>query len=147
MVFPTLYYKTYLPMPFHFYIKTTWPRFSFPTASPTTFAASAATGSTAAPVTLVATIGSLNAGSPSAAGTVTFSEGLTTLGTAPVNIYGIAALDFTFAAGLHNVSASFSGGLDPSTNTLFAPSASTSSISVAVNPGAPPGAVPNVALT
>ncbi|HEY2391294.1 MAG TPA: FG-GAP-like repeat-containing protein [Candidatus Angelobacter sp.] len=130
-----------------FFINNVIAPVSVATASSTTLAASAATGSTAAPVTLVATIGSLNAGSPSAAGTVTFSEGLTTLGSAPVNIYGIAALDFTFSSGLHNISAAFSGALDPSTNTLFAPSASTSSVAVAVNPGAPPGAVPNVSLT
>ncbi|MBZ5489699.1 MAG: FG-GAP-like repeat-containing protein [Acidobacteriia bacterium] len=120
---------------------------SIATASQTQISASAATASTAAPVTLIANVSSLNAGSPNGVGTVTFTEGSTTLGTATVNIYGNAALDFTFAAGLHNVNASFAGVLDPSTNTLFAPSASLSPIAVAVNPGPPAGAVPNITLT
>jgi hypothetical protein len=119
---------------------------SIATASQTQISASAATASTAAPVTLIAHVSSVNAGSPSGAGTVTFTEGSTTLGTATVNIYGNAALDFTFAAGLHNVNAAFAGVLDPSTNTLFAPSSSFSSVAVAVNPGAPPAAVPNISL-
>jgi hypothetical protein len=119
---------------------------SIATASQTQISASAATASTAAPVTLIANISSLNAGSPNGVGSVTFTEGSTTLGTATVDIYGNAALDFTFAAGLHNVNASFAGVLDPSTNTLFAPSASLSSVAVAVNPGPPAGAVPNITL-
>ncbi|HSK43027.1 MAG TPA: FG-GAP-like repeat-containing protein [Candidatus Binatia bacterium] len=119
---------------------------SIATASQTQISASAATASTAAPVTLIANVSSLNAGSPNGVGTVTFTEGSTTLGTATVDIYGNAALDFTFAAGLHNVNASFAGVLDPSTNTLFAPSASTSSVAVAVNPGAPAAAAPNTTL-
>ncbi len=120
---------------------------SIATASQTQISASAATASTAAPVTLIANVSSLNAGSPSGVGTVTFTEGSTTLGTATVDIYGNAALDFTFAAGLHNVNASFAGVLDPSTNTLFAPSASLSSVAVAVNPGPPAAAAPNITLT
>jgi hypothetical protein len=120
---------------------------SIATASQTQISASAATASTAAPVTLIANVTSLNAGSPSGVGTVTFTEGSTTLGTATVDIYGNAALDFTFAAGLHNVNASFAGVLDPSTNTLFAPSASLSSVAVAVNPGAPAAAAPHITLT
>ena len=120
---------------------------SIATASQTQISASAATASTAAPVTLIANVSSLNAGSPSGVGTVTFTEGSTTLGTATVDIYGNAALDFTFTAGLHNVNASFAGVLDASTNTLFAPSASLSSVAVAVNPGAPAAAAPNITLT
>jgi hypothetical protein len=120
---------------------------SIATASQTQTSASAATASTAAPVTLIANVSSLNAGSPNGVGTVTFTEGSTTLGTATVDIYGNAALDFTFAAGLHNVNASFAGVLDPSTNTLFGPSASLSPVAVAVNPGPPAGAVPNITLT
>jgi FG-GAP-like repeat/Bacterial Ig-like domain (group 3) len=120
---------------------------SIATASQTQISASAATASTAAPVTLIANVSSLNAGSPNGVGTVTFTEGSTTLGTATVDIYGNAALDFTFAAGLHNVNASFAGVLDPSTNTLFAPSASLSPVGVAVNPVPPAGAVPNITLT
>ncbi len=120
---------------------------SIATASQTQITASAATASTAAPVTLIANVSSLNAGSPNGVGTVTFTEGPTTLGTATVDTYGNAALDFTFTAGLHNVNASFAGVLDPSTNTLFAPSASLSSVAVAVNPGPPAGAAPNVTVT
>ena len=119
---------------------------SIATASQTQISASAATASTAAPVTLIANVSSLNAGSPSGVGTVTFTEGSTTLGTATVDIYGNAALDFTFTAGLHNVNAAFAGVLDPSTNTLFAPSASLSPVAVAVNPGPPAAAAPNVVL-
>jgi VCBS repeat protein/Big-like domain-containing protein len=119
---------------------------SIATASQTQISASAATASTAAPVTLIANVSSLNAGSPNGVGTVTFTEGSTTLGTATVDIYGNAALDFTFAAGLHNVNAAFAGVLDPSTNTLFAASASLSSVAVAVNPGAPAGAAPNITV-
>jgi hypothetical protein len=144
---PDLVLQNPLTLAISFFINNVTAPVSVATASSTAIAASPLTGSTSAPVTLVANIGSLNAGSPSAAGTVTFTEGLTTLGTAPVNIYGIASLDFIFSAGLHNVSASFGGVLDPSTNTLFAPSVSTSSVAVAVNPGAPPAAVPNVSLT
>jgi hypothetical protein len=64
-----------------------------------------------------------------------------------VDLYGVAALDFTFAPGLHNVNAAFNGVFDPSTNTQFAASSSTTSVTVSVNPGAPPAAVPNISLT
>jgi hypothetical protein len=64
-----------------------------------------------------------------------------------VDIYGNAALDFTFAAGLHNVNAAFAGVLDPSTNTQFAASSSFTPVAIAVNPGAPPAAAPNITLT
>jgi hypothetical protein len=119
---------------------------SVATSSTTQITSAPSTGSATAPVTLIATVGSLNAGSPTGAGTVTFTEGATTLGTAPVNVYGIAALDFTFAAGLHNVDATFNGVLDPSTNTLYASSSSIKPAAVFVNPGAPPAAVPNITL-
>jgi hypothetical protein len=119
---------------------------SIATSSTTTITASAATGSASAPVTLIANVSSLNAGSPNGVGTVTFAEGSTTLGTATVDIYGNAALDFTFAAGLHNVNTAFAGVLDPSTNTLFSASSSFTPVAVAVNPGAPAAAVPNITL-
>jgi hypothetical protein len=119
---------------------------SVATSSTTAITASAATGTASAPVTLIANVSSLNAGSPSGVGTVTFTEGSTTLGTATVDIYGHAALDFTFAAGLHNVNAAFAGVLDPFTNTLFAASSSTTPVAVAVNPGAPAGAAPNITV-
>lgn len=121
---------------------------SIATASQTQISASAATASTAAPVTLIALISSLNAGSPQSAGTVTFTDGTTTLGSAPVNVYGIAALDFTFTAGAHSVlNAGFGGALDTTTNTQFAASTSTSPAAVGVNATAPAGAVPNITLT
>lgn len=121
---------------------------SIMTASTTQISASAATASTAAPVTLIASVRSLNAGSPQAAGSVTFTDGATTLGSAPENIYGIAALDFTLAAGSHStLNAAFGGALDPTTNTQFAASSSTNAASVSVNPTAPPGATPNIALS
>lgn len=120
---------------------------SIATASTTGITASATQATAATPVTLTASVSSLNAGGPSGAGTVTFTDGASTLGSAPVDAYGIAGLDFTFAAGQHNVNAVFNGALDPSTNTLFSASSTTSPVTVLVNPGAPAGAVPNVTLT
>lgn len=116
-------------------------------ASTTQISASAATASTAAPVILIASIRSINAGSPQAAGTVMFTDGTTTLGSAPVNLYGFAAFDLTFTAGSHStLNAVFGGVLDPATNTQFAASSSTLAAAVSVNPSAPPGATPNVTL-
>jgi len=129
-----------------FFINNITAPVSIATSSTTTITASAATGSTTAPVTLIANVSSLNAGSPSV-GTVTFTEGSTTLGSATVDIYVNAALDFTFAAGLHSVNAAFNGVLDPSTNTLFAASSSFTPVAVAVNPGAPAAAAPNITLS
>lgn len=121
---------------------------SIAVSSITQGSASAATASTAAPVKLIASVGSLNAGSPQAAGSVTFTDGATTLGSAPVNIYGNAALDFTFGAGAHStLNAAFGGALDAATNTQFSASSSTSAAAVSVNPSAPPNAAPNVNLS
>lgn len=144
--FPDLVLQDPLTHAVSFFINNVVTPASIATSSTTGVTASAATGSATAPVTLIATVGSLNAGSPSGAGTVTFSEGATTLGTAPVDLYGIAALDFTFAPGLHNVNAAFNGALDPSTNTQFAASSSFTPVAVAVNPGAAAAAVPNITL-
>ncbi|HEY2169011.1 MAG TPA: Ig-like domain repeat protein, partial [Candidatus Angelobacter sp.] len=144
--FPDLVLQNGITKTVSFFMNNVVAPASVATSSTTAITASAATGTASAPVTLIANVSSLNAGSPNGVGTVTFTEGSTTLGTATVDIYGNAALDFTFAAGLHNVNAAFTGVLDPSTNTLFAPSASFSSVAVAVNPGAPAAAVPNVVV-
>lgn len=121
---------------------------SIATASQIQISASAATASTAAPVTLIASVSSLNAFAPQAAGTVTFTDGATSLGSAPVNVYGIAALDVTFTAGAHSVlNAAYGGALDASTNTTFAASSSTAAAAVGVNPTTPPGSAPNIALS
>lgn len=121
---------------------------SVASASQTQISASAVTASTAAPVTLVASVGSLNAGSPQGAGSVAFTDGANSLGSAPVNIYGIAALDFSFASGVHStVNGAYNGALDPATNTQFGASSSLTPAAVFVNPAAPSGAVPNITLS
>ncbi|HKD82345.1 MAG TPA: FG-GAP-like repeat-containing protein [Candidatus Angelobacter sp.] len=114
---------------------------TFPAATTMSLAASAQTTSAGTPVTLIAGASSLNASPANGTGTVTFSEGATTLGTVPLG----QLLDVTFTAGQHNVTASYSGATDAS-NFQF--SASTSSaLSVLVNSAPPPAAAPNVALT
>lgn len=145
--FPDLVLSDPLTHTISFFINNVATPASVVTSSTTTITASAATGTASAPITLIANVSSLNAGSPSGAGTVTFTEGSTTLGTAAVDIYGNAALDFTFTAGLHSVNAAFNGALDPSTNTQFVASSSLTPVAVAVNPGAPAAAVPNITLT
>jgi hypothetical protein len=107
---------------------------------------SAATTSVGLPVTLTASVISYG-GVP--AGSVTFSDGAQSLGSAPVNIYGNAAVTVSFsAAGLHNnLTASFTGALDLATNTVFTSSntqASPSSISV--NTSQPTASTPTVSL-
>ncbi len=123
--------------------------------APATFSASTqiqllpsvATTSVGLPVTLAASVFSYG-GVPT--GTVTFFDGAQSLGSAPVDIYGIAAVTTTFSsAGLHNnLAASFAGTLDASTNTIFGNSntqASPSSISV--NTSQPTASTPTVALS
>jgi FG-GAP-like repeat len=107
---------------------------------------SAATTSVGLPVTLAASVNSYG-GAP--AGTVTFFDGAQSLGSAPIDIYGIAAVTTSFStAGLHNnLTASFTGTLDASTNTFFGNSntqASPSSISV--NTSQPMASAPTVTL-
>lgn len=82
-------------------------------------------------------------------GTVTFFEGTQALGSAPVDIYGVAALTTSFAAGgLHNnLTASFAGTLDASTNTVFLNSNALSAASVSVNSSQPTASAPTVSLT
>src|SRR5947209_6655990 len=112
----------------------------------TLLALSAATTSVGLPVTLSASVVSYG-GVP--AGSVTFFDGGQSLGTAPVDIYGVAGLTTSFAtAGLHNnLTASFAGTLDPSTNTAFANSNTTSTSSITVNSSQPSASAPTITLS
>lgn len=107
---------------------------------------SAATTSVGLPVTLSASVVSYG-GVP--AGSVTFFDGAQSLGTAPVDIYGVSGLTTSFAtAGLHNnLTASFAGTLDSSTNTAFANSNTTSPSSISVNSSQPSASAPTVTLS
>ena len=83
---------------------------------------SASNTSVGQPIT-VSTFVNSSCGVPT--GTVTYSEGSTTLGSAPVNIYGQAALDLTFSTGgVHTITPVFTGSLDPATNTVYGNSTS-----------------------
>lgn len=113
----------------------------------TTMSESAATTSVGLPVTLSAKVVSYG-GVP--AGSVTFFDGTQSLGSAPVDIYGTAAITTSFAiAGLHNnLHASFAGTLDPATNTLFANSTALNApFSISVNSSQPTASAPAVTLT
>ena len=110
--------------------------------------ASANTTSVGLPVTLAASISSYG-GTPMA-GNVTFFDGATILGSAPVNPYGVAALSTTFSgAGLHNsLTATFSGGFDAVNNTFFLLSSNASDPrSISVNTSQPTASAPTVTLT
>lgn len=118
---------------------------SIAASTSTAIAASAVTTSAGAPVTLVSAVTS-DGGVP--VGSIAFSDGTTSLGSAPVNIYGIAAIDVPFTAGLHSsISAATTGTLDPLTNTVFGSSTSPVLPGLFVNPTPPPSAPPTVALT
>jgi hypothetical protein len=107
---------------------------------------SAATTSIGLPVTLVDSENSYG-GVP--AGTATFFDGAQSLGSATVDIYGIAALTTSFStAGLHNnLTASFAGTLDASTNTVFGNSNTQASpSSIAVNTSQPAASAPTVSF-
>src|SRR5579864_418112 len=100
--------------------------------------------SSSQPVTLTAFLNS-SCGVPT--GSVTFTDGTTTLGSAPVNIYGVASLDTTFTAGgIHSIGAAFTGNLDPATNTFYANSVAPP-FSVTANNAPPTGTAPTVALS
>ena len=76
---------------------------------------SAATTSVGVPVTLSASALSYG-GTPT--GSVTFFDGAQSLGSAALNPYGVAAISTSFSAGgVHNLTASLIGTLDPTTNT------------------------------
>jgi len=95
------------------------------------------------PVTLTAFLNSL-CGVPT--GSVTFTDGMTTLGSAPVNIYGVASLDTTFpTGGTHNIGAAFTGTLDPATNTFYGNSVAPP-FTVTANNAPPAGTAPTVVL-
>jgi hypothetical protein len=80
-------------------------------------------------------------------GSVTFTDGTTTLGSAPVNIYGVASLDTTFpTGGTHNIGAAFTGSLDRATNTFYANSVAFP-FTVTANNAPPTGPAPTVALS
>ena len=79
-------------------------------------------------------------------GTVTFTDGTTTLGSAPVNSYGVASLDTTFpTGGTHNIGAAFTGSLDPATNTFYSNSIAPV-FTVTANNAPPTGSAPTVLL-
>jgi hypothetical protein len=83
------------------------------------------------------------------AGTVTFFDGAQSLGSAPIDIYGIAAVTTAFStAGLHNnLTASFAGTLDASTSMVFGNSnTQTSPSSISVNTSQPTASAPTVTL-
>jgi VCBS repeat protein/Big-like domain-containing protein/FG-GAP repeat protein len=80
-------------------------------------------------------------------GSVTFKDGATTLGSVPVNIYGAASLDTTFTTGgTHNISATFTGTLDPATNTIYGDSAGPN-FAVSANNAPPTAPAPTLALS
>jgi hypothetical protein len=106
---------------------------------------SATTTSVGLSVTLSASVQSYG-GVP--VGSVTFFDGGQSLGSAAVDIYGIAAFKTSFAAGgVHNLTANFTGTLDPATNTLFLNSNGPGSSSISVNTSQPTAATPAVTLT
>jgi hypothetical protein len=104
---------------------------------------SASTASIGQTITLMARANS-DGGAP--VGTMSFSEGATVLGSAPVNVYGWASLDTVVTtSGTHSYTASFTGGLDAATNTTFGNS--SGSASVFVNNSSPAFAAPTVTLS
>lgn len=120
---------------------------NFSASTQTLLSLSAATTSVGLPVTLSASVVSYG-GVP--AGSVTFFDGAQSLGSAPVDIYGIAGLTTSFAtAGLHNnLIANFAGTLDSATNTVFANSnALNAPVSISVNSSQPGGSAPSVTLS
>jgi hypothetical protein len=79
-------------------------------------------------------------------GTVTFTDGTTTLGSAPVNIYGVASLDTTFpTGGIHSIGAAFTGNLDPAANTFYS-NVIAPPFSISANNAPPTGPAPTVVL-
>ena len=107
---------------------------------------SADTTSVGLPVTLAASVVSYG-GVP--AGTVTFFDGAQSLGSSPVDSYGFASVTTSFSTGgLHNnLTASFAGTLDATTNTLFGNSNTQSGdVSISVNSTQPSAPAPTVVL-
>jgi len=80
-------------------------------------------------------------------GSVTFKDGATTLGSVPVNIYGAASLDTSFATGgIHNITAAFTGTLDPATNTIYGDSTGPT-FAVSANNAPPTAPAPTLGLS
>ena len=107
-------------------------------------AASAFNTTSSQPVTLTAFMNSF-CGVPT--GSVTFTDGTATLGSAPVNIYGVASLDTTFTTGgIHSIGAAFTGTLDPATNTIYG-NVVAPPFTVTANNAPPTAPAPTVALS
>lgn len=105
---------------------------------------SATTSNVGQLVTLLAQVTS-DGGIP--AGNVTITLDGTTLGNAPLNVYGWASLGATFGTGgAHTSSIFFSGAVDPSTGTAFKSSANPGGTASALN-SPPLFAAPNVSFT
>lgn len=119
---------------------------NFSASTRTNLSLSAATTSVGLPVTLSASVVSFG-GVP--AGNVTFFDGAQSLGSAPVDIYGVAGVTTSFStAGLHNnLTASFAGTLDSSTDTAFANSNTGSPSSISVNSSQPSASAPAITLS
>jgi FG-GAP-like repeat/Bacterial Ig-like domain (group 3) len=111
----------------------------------TVISTSASTATIGQTVTLIASVSS-DGGTP--VGTVSFSEGATVLGSAPLNVYGLASLDTVVTtSGTHTFSANFTGGVDATTNTTFGNSSSGGGGSVFANNSPPAFGAPTVTLT
>lgn len=118
---------------------------SFSSSTAFLMSSSASTTSVGLPVTLSASVQSYG-GVPT--GSVNFFDGAQFLGSAAVDIYGIAALNTSFVAGgAHRLTASFTGTLDPTINTLFLNSNGPGSSSISVNTSQPTASAPAVTLT
>ena len=110
----------------------------------TTGAASVFNTNTGQKITLTAFTNSF-CGIPT--GSVTFKDGATTLGSVPVNVYGGASLDTSFTTGgIHNITAAFTGTLDPATNTIYGDSTGPN-FAVSANNAPPTAAAPTLALS
>ena len=94
-------------------------------ASKTVLAASATTVSASLPLSLLTTTSSASATPPT--GSVTFTSGATTLGTATLNADGAGTLTVTLTAGTYTIAAQYSG------DSLNAPSTSNT-VTVTVGP-------------
>jgi cyclophilin family peptidyl-prolyl cis-trans isomerase len=87
-----------------------------PAGTTVTVASPTANPTAGKPLTLTATVTATAPGAGHPAGTVTFMEGTTTLGTAPVNDQGVATLMTPgLAAGSHTITANYPG--DPKTTS------------------------------
>jgi streptogramin lyase len=102
-------------------------------ATTTTLRTSSATAVFGEPVTLTATV---NSAAAVQAGTVTFKDGNTVLGTAPVNAAGQATLTVSLGAGQHELTAYFEGTATfaSSSSAAVAENVSRAATTVALSP-------------